>query len=350
LEAFTHNIEQIILERFERAKKTIVIVVAWFTNPRIVAKLIELKRYRKLTIQILVDDNEINKKYFFQLYQSDLEEVGIDIKQQHTSKFNHNKFAVIDNEIVITGSYNYTNKANQNYENIVVEHDERIADYYFRMFKFFSDKNYRDRNIKILLENFTVANQLISSYYPFSPKLFSQVKDKINLGYCFTHENGLFNEISYEAGLIFNPKYKLHRKLNETIGQNKSAVLSPFFNWDLLQEFDLPISKDLIKNFKVHEINNFNYQTSLEIANFNNSEIDFDELAASFEEVEAALTDFYTRKFNAMYTLEELRGIFNRGFDIIIEDYIWINNFAPFLNDTIVGEIYNANSNGEVIT
>ena len=37
---------------------------------------------------------------------------------------------------------------------------------------------------------------------------------------------------------------------------------------------------------------------------------------------------------------EVLKTILNKEIDIIKEDYIWINNFEPFLNDKIVLAIY----------
>ncbi|PZO22269.1 phospholipase D-like domain-containing protein [Flavobacterium lindanitolerans] len=339
MQVFTQNIEQIILEHFEKAEKSITIVVAWFTNKWIISKLIDLKKYRNLDIQILVDDNDVNQSYFFDLHLDNLEECGIEVKRQHISKFNHNKFSVIDNETFITGSYNYTNKANQNFENIVVEKDSRIADFYTRIFKFFTDKNYIDPNVELLSENFDFANKLISTYYPFSQKLFLKLKSQINLGYCFTHENGLYNEISYEPGLIFNPKFKLHKELNNRINQKKSAGY-PDFDYNLDQEFDLPITKGLILNYRLSEINNFNYQTLQEIANFDSEKIDYESFANDVVSNEIALTKYYTRKFQTIYTSQELREILQKNIDIVIEDYIWINNFAPFLNETTIENIY----------
>ena len=339
MEVFTQNIEQVILEHFDKARRSITIVVAWFTNKRIISKLIELKKFRNLDIQILVDENDVNQKYFFDLHLENLAECGIEVKRQHISKFNHNKFSVIDNETFITGSYNYTNRANQNFENIVIETDTRIAGFYTRIFKFFTDKNYIDANVEVLTENFDFANKLISMYYPFSHKLFLKLKGQINLGYCFTHENGLYNEISYEAGLIFNPKFKLHKELNDTINKKKSEGY-PDLEFNLAQEFNLPITKGLILNYQLSEINNFNYQTLQEIANFDREKIDYESFADDVESNEIALTNYYTRKFKTIYTSEELRDILQKNIDIVIEDYIWINNFAPFLNETTIENIY----------
>jgi hypothetical protein len=337
MEIFTQNIEQVILERFDKAKHSITIVVAWFTNPKLVAKLIELRKYKELDIQILVDKNEINQKYFFEPHASNLLSSGVQLKSQHISKFNHNKFAIIDNETVITGSYNFTIKANNNRENIVIENDPRIANYLHRVFNVFTDEKYVDPNIEILFEDFDFANKLISAYHPFSKRLFQKLKPKINLGFCFTHENGLYNEISYEPGLIFNPRFTLHTELVNII---KAKQTLENYNYELSQEFDLPITKELIRDFKANETHNFNYQIIREGTGYIDSKIDYEEFADLYEKNEEALTQYYTRKFATFYTTEELRSILKKGIDIIIEDYIWIHNFAPFLNNTIIENVY----------
>lgn len=342
---YTKNIEQVILDNFEKSKKSIVIVVAWFTNKKIVERLIQLKRRNEsLSIKILVDENEINQQYFFNLYFERLTEVGIEIKRQKIAKFNHNKFSIIDEEIIMTGSYNYTQRANTNHENIIVDINKRIANYYTRVFRFFSEEKYIDENIELLFGDFHFANELISSYYPFSRKLFSKIKDKITLGLCFTHENGLYNEISYEPGLIFNPKFKLHTQLNNIIKrQNSNEISLDFIESDLTQEFPLPISKDTILSYKISSFNDCIHSSHQDIAIANKNGINYEELSKDFEKTELELTKYYTRRFQNSFSKLELKEILKGNIDIIIEDYIWINNFAPFLNDEIVAEIYKNN-------
>lgn len=341
IKTYTQNIEQILIDHFEIATKSIVIVVAWFTNKKLIDKLIDLRRRKKIDIKILVDDNYTNQKYFFDLFLENLLKVGIEIKRQKFPKFNHNKFSIIDDDIFITGSYNYTARANRNLENIAIIKDDKVANHYKKIFNFFTKENYRDENINILTKNFDFANKLISTYYPFSNKLFCKLKEQICLGYCFTHENGFYNEIVYEAGLIFNPKFTLHKELK------KFNKLRDSYEYDiqdidsnLNQEFDLPITKDLIMSYKLNEIREFNYETSREIANYDLKKIDFQDLEEIYEMNEIALTKYYTRKFDLIYSIDKLNVILKNEVDIIIEDHIWINHFAPFLSDKIVEEIY----------
>ncbi|AZB17626.1 DUF1669 domain-containing protein [Chryseobacterium indologenes] len=340
-QAYFTNIEQVILDTLDEAFTSIKISVAWFTNKKLITKLISLRKDRKITIQILVDDNDVNKKYFYNLFESDLQENEIEIKKLNLQKFNHNKFSIIDNKIVITGSYNYTEKANKNLENIVVTENPKTADYYDRIFQFLTEADYIDKNLQLLFDNYSFANKLISAFYPFSRKLMTSVEDKIHLGFCFTHFNGYYNEISHDAGLIFNPTWKHHKGLRKFEKKRKNNNVSIHdINSNYLQEFPLPITKELITSYKIDEINNFNFETTYEIAKYKINDIDFDDLADSFKSNEIALLRHYKSKFKNIFTIDELNELIKKDVDLIKEDYIWIINFAPFLNERMVNKIY----------
>ena len=339
--AFTQDIERIIIENFLKAKKSITIAMAWFTNSDIIEALIKAKNYSNIDIEILVDNNEINNKYFFGKHKVNLEKAGIEIKSQTIRNFNHNKFSVIDNNRIITGSYNYSKNANKNLENIVIFEDINIASYYKRLFNYLTIPNYIDENVELLYENTDFANKIISTYYPFKSSLFKKVQHKIQIGDCFTHDNGLYDQISYEPGLIFNPKYTLHKELMKFLERQKNNELtlehidSPF-----TQEFSLPIDKELIKSHIVTTIRDLNHSILVETASFNNSEIDYEEFGDDYEKLEHAVETYYTRKFEKTFNKAKVKSIIEEGIDIIIEDYIWVNNFKPFLNDDIVLDIY----------
>lgn len=339
--AFTQNIEEVIIENFLNAQKSITIVVAWFTNSDIIASLIRAKNYSNIDIKILVDDNHINEKYFLKKHQDNLDEAGIEIKKQTIKNFNHNKFSIIDGKKIITGSYNYSKKANKNLESIIIFEDADIASYYKRLFNYLTIEDYIDENIELLFENTDFANKIISTYYPFKSLLFKKILNKIQLGECFTHDNGFYNQISYDPGLIFNPKYTLHKELVKTLGRQKNNEFTlELIDSPLTQEFSLPIDKEFIKSYIVTTLSDFNHSTLVEMASFNNSEIDYEEFAEDYDKLELAVKTYYTRKFEKTFNKTKLKSILDKGIDVIIEDYIWVNNFKPFLNDKIVLEIY----------
>jgi len=339
--AFTQDIENIIIENISKAKKSITIVMAWFTNSDIIEALMKVRNYSNIEIEILVDDNEINNKYFLGKHKHKLEKAGIEIKSQTIRNFNHNKFSVIDNNRVITGSYNYSKKANKNLENIVIFEDINIASYYKRLFNYLTIPNYIDENIELLFENTDFANKIISTYYPFKASLFKKVKHKIQIGECFTYDIGLYDQISYKPGLIFNPKYTLHKELMKILEKQKNNELTIDLIGSLFtQEFSLPIDKELIKSHVVATISDFDHSILVETASFINTEIDYEEFGVGYEKLEHAVENYYTRKFEKTYDKTKLKSIIDKGIDIVIEDYIWINNFKPFLNDNIVLDIY----------
>mgnify|MGYP006151491329 CR=1 FL=1 len=183
-----------------------------------------------IEIIIVVDENEINKQYFMNS-KSIFDDVGIQVRKKETSRFLHNKFMVIDESITITGSYNYSKKANINLENIVVIECSKFSSNYSRIFECLTNGDYIDENIKLLFENLKFAQQLLSAYYPFNKSEYLKYKDKIEMGDCFTHENGLFDEIKYYPGFIFNSKISYVKNIESSF------------------EFSLPIEKRMIKSW-----------------------------------------------------------------------------------------------------
>ncbi|MBN3924403.1 phospholipase D-like domain-containing protein [Nostoc sp. NMS4] len=108
------KIQNEIIKEIEQAKFTIWIAVAWFTDKKILDKLI-VKKQEGLNIQLIICDDEINNN-------SGLDYTNFETyKVPKTGKYEnimHNKFCVIDLNRVIHGSYNWTNKAKFNGETI----------------------------------------------------------------------------------------------------------------------------------------------------------------------------------------------------------------------------------------
>lgn len=323
--AYTKNIENKLIDYFIAANSSIQIAMAWFTNDNIKDNLILLKKRKpEISIQIVVDDNSINDKYFSN-YTEKFRQANVEIKEKINSTFLHHKFAVIDSEITITGSYNYTKKANKNLENIVILHSKFISSFYSRIFKFLTTKNYFDENIELLFEYPDFAQSILSTYYNFSKVEYNRYKNKIVLGGCFTHENGLYDEIKYYPGFIFNPKIT-YRKVVEKKEFD--------FDLDYTEEFPLPVSKDTIKYWT--ESRNHN----LILDYYNGKEDEYhlinDELDMSSVKVEL----YFKHKFEHTYTKDEMKSLIERKVDIIIENDLWGNNFEPFIDKNIVQKIF----------
>ena len=116
------DIQNNILYALDKARVSIIVVMAWFTNELIAEKLIK-KRQEGLDVKVAIYDDGVNN--------NNLKDVPLyRIRSKHGGIM-HNKFCVIDNQIVITGSYNWTNNAEfRNEENIsIIEDNNTASDY-----------------------------------------------------------------------------------------------------------------------------------------------------------------------------------------------------------------------------
>ena len=119
-----------ILREIELAKKELLVAVYAFTSDELSNALVQAKK-RGVVVQIVVDrefdlTNQNSKGKFFDAQKIPVRRVS-GTKPKHPEKdagLMHQKFAVIDNRIVFTGSYNWTYSADSlNDENLLVFRD-----------------------------------------------------------------------------------------------------------------------------------------------------------------------------------------------------------------------------------
>ncbi len=125
-EAHFEDIQNKILTALDNARVSIRVAMAWFTNETLLNKLME-KYKAGIDVQVAIYDDGVNRKH------------GVDLSSLPHIKINrgkggglmHDKFCIIDNQVVITGSYNWTNNAEyRNDENVTVENDPDQATRY----------------------------------------------------------------------------------------------------------------------------------------------------------------------------------------------------------------------------
>ena len=124
--------EQRVVNMFRTCKKTLDIAIFTFTRDSIAQAILDAHQ-RGLKIRCIGDDGNSKVK------GSDvrlLASVGIPCKTDNNARFHmHNKMAIIDNSVVITGSFNWTNQAiNKNQDNILFIEDKYIANQYTEYF------------------------------------------------------------------------------------------------------------------------------------------------------------------------------------------------------------------------
>lgn len=118
------DIQNQILEEIRKAKYTIWVAMAWFTNKLIYDALVERKKHG-VNVQIVIDNNENNAAASFRL-EDEFETYRIDIQSLYKNIM-HDKFCIIDLETVVHGTFNWTKAANYNRETISIDKNSVTA-------------------------------------------------------------------------------------------------------------------------------------------------------------------------------------------------------------------------------
>lgn len=122
--------ERAIIEELNKAKKSIDIAMYYFTDRDLANAVIDVHN-RGVRVRVYLDKDQKGAEYSKSRY---LAKHGVTIRY-NSNPYMHHKFAVIDNEVVITGSYNWTAFAGErNNENLLVIRDPPLASRYKQEF------------------------------------------------------------------------------------------------------------------------------------------------------------------------------------------------------------------------
>ena len=117
----SYKIQNAIQIELFGAKKSIKIAVAWFTNELLLHPLV-LKLQTGVSVEIILNDDNINKGGESSLDFTSFLEAGGILRWNTSKQLLHEKFCIIDDRVVISGSYNWTNKA---------EYNDEVETFYF---------------------------------------------------------------------------------------------------------------------------------------------------------------------------------------------------------------------------
>lgn len=119
INAIFENIENEIISQIESSTKSIKLAVSWFTNARIFDSLL-VKLKKNIDVELVINDNEINNNSNSYDYNK-LIKSGCKLYFVNKKYFMHHKFMIIDEIVLVTGSYNFTEQAEKvNRENVLV--------------------------------------------------------------------------------------------------------------------------------------------------------------------------------------------------------------------------------------
>ena len=128
VKAHFKNIHIEIINLIETAQTDIKICVAWFTDFDIYSKIVA-KQKQGVNVDVVIANHIFNKKSRvdfkeFLKHNGKVSYIG-NINDGSQDKFMHNKFCIIDNSAIVTGSYNWSFKARSNDENVLIIKNEQ---------------------------------------------------------------------------------------------------------------------------------------------------------------------------------------------------------------------------------
>jgi len=162
--AYFKNIGKQIIPLLDNAKRKVIVAMAWFTSEGLFQALLSCVK-RGVQVELVLLDNDVNFMYYAPDFNLFIKAGGILRIARVNRGFMHHKFCVIDESIVVTGSYNWTFSAeNRNIENIIVTDNKAV--------------------ISLYSEEFNALTNL-----------FSEVSESPRINW---DEIGLYNNVSYE--------------------------------------------------------------------------------------------------------------------------------------------------------
>lgn len=121
-QAVFENIAERIQQEISLAEQSIYIAVAWFTNKNLFNELIK-KAEDNLPVFLMISNDDINLNSSIEYELLNIKNSSIYMIGDGDRELMHNKFCVIDYSTVITGSYNWSYRAENNFENVVITTD-----------------------------------------------------------------------------------------------------------------------------------------------------------------------------------------------------------------------------------
>lgn len=224
------NIRQKILDELDEATEKIVVAVYWFTNHTLYQKLMA-KVAAGLTVELIIHNDYINNRETGLNFQSFINSGG---KFYFSDTYNpmHNKFCVIDNKVLINGSYNWTYYAeDRNRENILLIKDEQetieaFVSEFDRLKSLTEQVEKIRRMTKFEVDEFNLlrARDYLANDIVFQAKATGN-KDIIESAFQIAPENIEVQKTAFELNLT--RKFKLKHSIGSSLKDDGYLIIVP---------------------------------------------------------------------------------------------------------------------------
>lgn len=128
----SQSCRSLLLREINKANKSIYVQAYSFTDEAVYDAL-KAAQDRQVLVNILLDHSQKNCPL---VLKNKAQSKPINLRMDNISGIAHNKVMIIDQKIVVTGSYNFTKAAyTRNAENLLIINDEKIANLYYTNWK-----------------------------------------------------------------------------------------------------------------------------------------------------------------------------------------------------------------------
>lgn len=241
-ECYFNNIDYCIKKYLSNARSSVCIVVAWINTTLFEAEFDQLVK-KNIQITILYNDDFINAKIIKR--HNGIQYVPV--KMPNKKNKMHNKFCVIDRRIVISGSYNWSRNANDNFENVIVT-DEKIV-----VAKFLNEF-YELSNVNSLYEHARDTFKCQKCGHKMFRLGVIQSEDEVNCVDCVD----IFNVCTFDTEHSKFMKSVYYQGLNNFLNQDENQP--DFYDAEYLDEHDAEEDRFLInlaENRRMYELLSF---------------------------------------------------------------------------------------------
>lgn len=122
---FFENIKEILIDELNSSKSSLKIALAYF-NDQDLFNILCKKAAKGVKVELILSSEDLNLTLDFHIF---VKSGGKCFFSKPSNGLMHHKFCIIDDSILITGSYNWTNKAaSSNFENIVLIKERKVID------------------------------------------------------------------------------------------------------------------------------------------------------------------------------------------------------------------------------
>jgi hypothetical protein len=232
------EIKQRIIAELNNASKCIYIAMSYFTDRDIASSIIEAKK-RNVVVDIILSSNIQNETVKLMLLGANINVHSFETGDPRGIM--HHKFCLLDNNITINGSYNFSyNASNNNVENIHVTNSYEVYSQLYTEFERlkYNIDNHIDVNNKLEMEIETKhPSQSSNIIETFSQQLHNLVYTSAQINTEAYKKQGYDNSKESGGNLdIFRTEYKNIKEeirvfaTSENLGSKKSVLTSNISN------------------------------------------------------------------------------------------------------------------------